>query len=115
MWPDSFVKWNFTLLDHSFFPFFHNPGIAQSSLDDKESELGDITQAPHVWLGFPRGCQAGVVLGSVWYFGDVACLWANIFHKKQNSRKEKGSGVGVGVGGACIRTKQKQAADILQL
>lgn len=51
-------------LGPQFLPFFHNPGIAQSSLDDKESELGDITQAPHVWLGFPQGCQAGVVLGS---------------------------------------------------
>lgn len=43
MWPDSFIEWNFTLLAHIF--ILHNPNIAQSNLDNQETELHDIVQA----------------------------------------------------------------------
>lgn len=35
--------------------FFRSPNIAQSNLDDKESEPADIVQALHVCFGYPEG------------------------------------------------------------
>lgn len=62
MLRDSFIEWNFALLTNSF--ILHNPSVAQSNLDNQKAELHDIVQALYVWIGFPEGCQAEVVLGS---------------------------------------------------